>query len=407
MTIMNSTHEAPIRHRDVQQLSKNHPTSVDRSKKLPILHSRSVDIKEKNRVVPISSSSSVVYSSCAHLKSTPRLAVITMAVFIFLSGIVTGSLFCGMVTLPPAETLPHPSRIMLPPKAKIPLTRKDDESTSTLQLAPPSQPQQSQKQQHDSNNHQQSQSQPRKSQPQILLHPNDLKLPTPIIVMGLMKAGTTSIYSYFKCGLDPKTSKLSHYDCRPGPPTSSSNNHNNHNNNNALSIGMSCGKRMRRNLTKLKTKRPAFDTFDDFTLYAELDAQENNGGMTLPQWSYLKDIYEQFPNATWILNIWSHPTKWIQSVDKWQDLRQRFVDNAYLPDLPAGVGKDDKDMIRFYTVQAQRIREFVATHPSLHFVEVEIDMPNAGQIMQDAFGITKECWGKWNVNNGTAIWTET
>jgi hypothetical protein len=48
-----------------------------------------------------------------------------------------------------------------------------------------------------------------------LFQPSDLKLPTPILVMGLMKAGTTSIYGYFRCGLDPKTSKLSHYDCKP------------------------------------------------------------------------------------------------------------------------------------------------------------------------------------------------
>jgi hypothetical protein len=31
--------------------------------------------------------------------------------------------------------------------------------------------------------------------------------------MGKMKSGTTSIYGYFKCGLDPKMAKLSHYDC--------------------------------------------------------------------------------------------------------------------------------------------------------------------------------------------------
>jgi hypothetical protein len=222
------------------------------------------------------------------------------------------------------------------------------------------------------------------------LNPGDLKLPVPILVMGLMKAGTTSVYGYFKCGLDPAVAKLSHYDCQPGESGDFE------------KIGMACGKRMRRNLTKYH--KPAFFTFDRFHLYAELDAQELKGGMTLPQWSYLEAIYAQFPNATWILN-WREPAQWLQSVDRWRDLRQRFIDNPFSPDLPKGKGEDDADMIHFYVAQAQRIRDFVQSHPSLSFVELPIDSPDAGQIIEDAFGITRACWGNRNVNNGTAIWT--
>jgi hypothetical protein len=92
----------------------------------------------------------------------------------------------------------------------------------------------------------------------LMFQPHELKLSAPFIVMGLMKAGTTSVYGYFQCGLDPNTSKLSHYDCKPKGMDPGK-------------IGMACGKRMRRNLTK--NHKPAFDTMDDFTLYAELDAQ--------------------------------------------------------------------------------------------------------------------------------------
>ena len=226
-----------------------------------------------------------------------------------------------------------------------------------------------------------------------LLQPNELKLPTPIIVMGMMKAGTTSIYGYFKCGLDPKMAKLSHYDC-------------NHKKNTPQEkIGLACGKRIRRNLTKMKPRKSAFDTIDGFHLYAEIDGQEKNGGMTLPQWDYLNEVYDQFPMATWILNV-RQPEMWLNSVDRWLDLRQRFIDNPYLPDLPRGVGKDDKDMIRFYLRQAERIREFCASHPNLSCVEVNIDQPDAGDIMENSFGIPTTCWGNRNANaNGTAIWS--
>jgi len=224
-------------------------------------------------------------------------------------------------------------------------------------------------------------------QPGTLLKPDQLKLPIPIIVMGLMKAGTTSIYGYFKCGLDPDHSKLSHYNCNDGK----------------LGL-MSCGKRMRRNITKMKKK--AFDQMDMFTLYAELDGQEKNGGITVPQWQFVKEIHEHFPEATWILNV-RDPHDWLKSIDRWQDLRQRLIDNHFPPDLPRGKGGDDQDMISFYLEQAQRIRRFVNKHPSHTLVEVPIDKPEAGKIMEDAFGISAEaCWRKRNVNDGSSVWVE-
>jgi hypothetical protein len=164
---------------------------------------------------------------------------------------------------------------------------------------------------------------------------------------------------------------------------------------------MACGKRMRRNVEKYS--KPAFWEMDQFDLYAELDAQEQTGGMTLPQWRFVKEIHENFPNATWILNL-RNPRAWLNSVDRWKDLRQRFIDHPAKPEFPAGKGEKDEEMMEFYELQAQRIREFVKEHPSHTLVEVQIDSPEAGQVMEDAFGISKTCWGNKNVNNGTSFW---
>lgn len=226
--------------------------------------------------------------------------------------------------------------------------------------------------------------------PRISMKPSELWSPTPIIVMGMMKAGTTSIYGYFNCGIEPGSAELSHYDCKPG--------------NDPQEIGMSCGKRMRRNLTK--NKKPAFHTMDHFTLYAEIDAQENNGGMTLPQLSYLEEIYDNFPEATWILNL-RDAKSWLSSINRWKDLRQRFIDNPYPPLLPKGKGESDAEMIEFYMAQAEQIRRFCGKHPSITLVEVQIDSESAGQVMEDAFGISKQCWGNRNANDGNAIWKDT
>jgi hypothetical protein len=218
----------------------------------------------------------------------------------------------------------------------------------------------------------------------------DLRLPTPIMVMGMMKAGTTSIFGYFRCGLRKKfDGVLSHYDCRPGLKQ-------------RWKTRMSCGKRLRMNVNYFN--KSAFDAMDQFALYAELDAQELNEEMTLPQYQFLPEIHEQFPNSTWILNL-RDPEKWLGSIDKWQDLRQRFIDSHFGKHLPKGKGKNDTDMLNFYKIQAQRVRDFVREHPSHKLIEVQIDHQDAGQVMQDAFGISSsECWGNRNVNAGDSNW---
>lgn len=333
-------------------------------------------------------------SGSSHRKHSKRqewryVSILSLCI-IYLLGVFSGSFFCGMTsTLRPEESLmDHASpAILFANRQQNPLLV----STSTFKTPPSTQqmrrsPFDTTKLMEEKNEKDQDSSSTNKK----LFQPHELKLPTPIIIMGLMKAGTTSVYGYFQCGLDPTTSRLSHYDCKPTRKDPEK-------------IGMACGKRMRRNLTK--NHKPAFDTMDNFTLYAELDAQELNGGMTLPQWDYLEPIYKQFPSASWILNV-REPRKWLNSVDRWKDLRERFVNNPFLPDLPVGVGKEDSEMIRFYERQAQRIRDFADAHPSLSLVEVPIDSPNAGSIMEEAFGIPKTCWRNRNVNNGTAIWTD-
>eukprot|EP00934_Nitzschia_sp_Nitz4_P000282 Nitzschia sp. Nitz4//scaffold100_size80364//11878//12798//NITZ4_005335-RA/size80364-processed-gene-0.43-mRNA-1//-1//CDS//3329532067//282//frame0 len=284
-----------------------------------------------------------------------------LALLAYLTGVYTGATLHGLAAVPSMESVAC------------------GDATMTKQHNHPLPTQQHQHQEEPKHQH----------VPSIGLRPDQLKLPVPIFVMGLMKAGTTSIYGYFKCGLDPQTSRLSHYDC--DPPSDDSTEH----------IRLSCGKRMR---TNLKNHRGTFSKIDNFTLYAELDAQEMNGGMTVPQWEFLDPIYKEYPNATWILN-WREPEKWLHSIDRWQDLRQRFIDKPFGAELPKGTGALDSDMIQFYHAQAQRIRDFVQSHPSLHLVELPIDSPDAGKLLEDAFGITQDCWGQRNVNQGDAKWS--
>ena len=213
----------------------------------------------------------------------------------------------------------------------------------------------------------------------------------PIFVMGLMKAGTTSIFGYFRCGLRKQDERfISHYDCNP-------------NINNRANIRMSCGRRMYTNI-HFKKDRETFDGMDQFAVYSEIDAQLKSAPfIILPQYSYLHQIHQKYPKATFILNM-REPKAWIKSIDKWQDLRQRFID-IDLKDFKAGKGKTDEEMEEFYLLQAQKVRDFVKVFPSHELIEIDIGGEDAGQIMQDSFGITKDCWGIRNSNpNGKAEW---
>ena len=214
---------------------------------------------------------------------------------------------------------------------------------------------------------------------------------TPIFVMGMMKAGTTSIFGYFRCGLRKQDERfISHYDCKP-------------NIHNRAKIKMSCGRRMYTNI-HFRKDRETFDGMDEFAVYSEIDAQlEKAPYIILPQYSYLHQIHEKYPRATFILNM-RDPKAWIKSIDKWQDLRQRFID-IDLKDFKAGKGKTDEELEEFYLLQAQKVRDFVKVFPSHELIEVDIGGEEAGQIMQDSFGITKDCWGIRNSNpNGKAEW---
>ena len=211
----------------------------------------------------------------------------------------------------------------------------------------------------------------------------------PIIVVGMMKSGTTSVFGYFKCGLWKQDERhLTHYDCKPNIA-------------NRANTRMSCGQRMLNNLLK---EKEAFDGMDSFAVYAEIDAQINGGRMVIPQWQNLYEIHKQFPRATFILNM-RDPKKWIKSIDRWMDLRQRFIDIDLGPAFPKGAGKTDPELEAFYLFQAQKVRDFVAAFPSHELVEIDIGSEDTGQIMQDSFGITKDCWGIRNSNsNGDAVW---
>jgi len=202
--------------------------------------------------------------------------------------------------------------------------------------------------------------------------------PNPTIVVGLPKAGTQSIADYFTCGCY----HVSHYTaCNPertrGPQ-------------------YLCGKMIQNNV--LAGVDPLWNT-GDADVYAQLDVTFNEGICFYPQMDALEEIHKYHPNSTFILNT-RNVTHWLHSVDNWTDMRQRFI-KCNLTDLPAGTGRQDEDMIRFFYRQVDRIREFCKRHPSHALVEIDVESNVTGAILEKAFEIPADCWGK-NDHHGSA-----
>ena len=138
---------------------------------------------------------------------------------------------------------------------------------------------------------------------------------------------------------------------------------------------------------------------------ADVEVEENAGGADVrplcsyPQITRLEEIHEAYPNATFILNL--RPVdNWIKSISKWSGDKRRtkggylrqVLTQCDLPGFPSGMGETDEEMEDFYNGHSRRIRDFVKDYPSHALVEVDIEAEDAGQILQESFGVSHHCW---------------
>ena len=249
-----------------------------------------------------------------------------------------------------------------------------------------------------------------------------MKLSKPIINVGFPKAGTSSIFRFFHCnGL-----KSQHWYCcgeqnDPGNTT------------NPLLMS-SCI------LGNLATGRLLFEGCGEYDVYAEINGPRikhdqgkeeatllDDGRLVserfkprilLPQHHYLDKIHEQFPNATFILNL--RPVdSWVISVLNWPsglkvELGHEFYAQQVERNFPA-FGNDWSaprpprtlteliGFLRFlYQYHSQHVRDFVQQHPSHALVEIDITKNDTGKILAEAFGgLDANCWGHHNKFKGS------
>lgn len=210
---------------------------------------------------------------------------------------------------------------------------------------------------------------------------------TPVFVVGMPKAGTSTIAAYFECG----GVKTSHYVC---------------------ARGQHCGKCVERNV---RAGAPPLSNCGDYDVYAQLDYSGIPGGAIegvaavgpgsntscyFPQVEALDALSAQFPSATFVLNHRRAIEDWISSVGHWRGLRARLA-GCEISGLPRGAAGDE-ELKAFVAHNVARVRAFVRKHPSHRLVEVYIDDEDAGSAMEKSFSISASCWRHANANPGNA-----
>jgi len=158
----------------------------------------------------------------------------------------------------------------------------------------------------------------------------------------------------------------------------------------------------------VQKKMPPLANCGNYTVLTQMD-RPGEDNCVFPQISYLKELYQEAPNATWILPF-RNATGWIRSVNNWSNLRYRFAMSCDFSkyginkgDLKKINDKDDKNMVSLLCNHVKHIRKFVYYHPSLTLIEFSIEDPNAGNILATYFPVNASRWGKMNVNEKQSL----
>ena len=109
----------------------------------------------------------------------------------------------------------------------------------------------------------------------------------------------------------------------------------------------------------------------------------------------LEETYTAYPNATFLFVV-RETDAWIESMESYHD---GFIMDVWkrcqtrgFPGLNGTV----EDFRNFYEWHKEMIRSFATEHPSLTYIEVELEAEETGDVLQQKIGINATCWGHHN-----------
>ena len=200
-------------------------------------------------------------------------------------------------------------------------------------------------------------------------HPLDyLKVPTPIFVASLPKSGTTSVARYFYCGQIWTAHTFVNTDDKR-----------------QLRVG-ECFKE------NVDLERPSFQNCGAYKVYSD-NGFVRGKRCFYPSVHGLDHFAKWYPNAT-ILLVKRQSWAWRESIQKWKggNLLKKWLACDKFPRKNA----NDTAIEAFYEEHAQRIRDFARSHPSLTYIEIQLEDDNVAEQLEGSIGVNASCWGHHN-----------
>ena len=211
------------------------------------------------------------------------------------------------------------------------------------------------------------------------------KVQLPILVVGLPKAGTSSLFHFFSCH---GFASQHWYCCGPQRDAQRVDYGNYY-----MSDCM---------LYNLHHNRSILDGCGQYDVYTELNGPRrvrNTGQVPwgfplarifLPQHFQLQQLHDFAPNATWILN--TRPIEdWIRSLWKWnrqlpRELVNEIVFQRQASRKPIGRLEHQEFLRQFYQIHIETVRTFVQNHPSHYLIELDISKNDTAATLTQALG---------------------
>mgnify|MGYP005852119085 CR=1 FL=1 len=202
-----------------------------------------------------------------------------------------------------------------------------------------------------------------------------LPLPKPILVVGMPKAGTTSIHSFFQAA----GYRSAHYRCKEDQGI----------------LDLFCGHCIR---DAIQNNLPPLKTCGDYDVWAQMDVTyypaNNIERCYYPQFLAMEKLHKEAPNATIIFNR-RDLDHWAKSVQRWTKLSLAYR----LTKCKEGPASQSvKDLKKWHKNHIQAIRGFVNKHPSHALVEIDIEDDITGKRMATLFQVEEKFWKRRNAN---------
>lgn len=196
-----------------------------------------------------------------------------------------------------------------------------------------------------------------------------LRVKTPILIASLPKSGTSSAWRYFICSghLAAHTfGKLNQ------------------------TLGHRIGDCVERNIQQ---KRKPFDGCGHYYVWSDCGSisamHDKEQHCYYPSIHALEEMYEAYPEMT-ILNMRRNATRWVKSVLKYNDMANRWQaickNQSSMPRT-----NSHGELLQFYNDHATRLRQFAKRHPSITYIEMQLE-GDTGHKMQETFGGPETCW---------------